>query len=210
MPHLEKFKADNKPINIPIRGFEGRPISYLRDPALIRVRHPAGQRFVDRRKLGQKKVRFDYELEMNPFLGDEDHRIFSPDGFYVEVDSADDIKQDYHLHPHSGVGGCALLRPMVDPVHKIIVTYHFDQTNLRWVRVITRLREDLPIVRPPANQHTTSPQYVFRSRGTRYIRKKQKVETLARRRFIANRTFRGRSGVSGAHGILGEFRSGLR
>lgn len=205
MPHLEEFKVDNRPITIPQRN-----ISYLRDPSFIPLVHLAGSKFVDRRALGQKKVRFDFELDMNPFFGDEEYKIFSPDGYYIEIDSADDIKQPYHLHPHGGTGGCSLLRPMVDPIKKIMVTYHFDQQNLRWVRTVTRLRKDLRIVRPPANQHTTSPQYVFRSRGTRYVRKKQKVQEMARRRFISNRIYRGSSGVSGAHGTIGEARGGLR
>lgn len=205
MPHLEEYKVDNTPISIPQRN-----ISYLRDPRFVPLGHPAGRRFHDPRELGQKKVRFDFELEMNPFFGDDDYRIFSPDGHYIEIDSADDIKQPYHLHPHSGVGGCALLRPMVDPINKIMVTYHFDHQNLRWVRTVTRLRKDLRIVRPPANQHTTSPQYYFKSRGTRYVRKKQKVQEMARRRFISNRIFRGRSGVSGARGTLGAVRGGFR
>lgn len=195
-----------KSINIP-----QRDIDYRRDPSLIHRRHPAGRRYTDSRQLKQQVTRFDFEAATNPLADKEGFLIQSPDDPFIKVDSADDITQSYTLPPSTGTWGCQFLRPFVDPVHKILVTYHFDHMNLQWVRMTTRLRPDLPIVQPPANQYVNSPQYYFSSRGSRYVRERQKVtEMNRRRRSISNRLFRGRAGTSGARGILGEFRGGLR
>lgn len=195
-----------KPINIP-----KRDVDFRRDPSLIHRRYIAGKRYHDPRQLRQQVMRLDFEADNNPLANKENYVVQSPDDTFIKIDSADNIKQSYTLPPSSGTWGCQLLRPYVDPVHNILVTYHFDHMNLRWVRMTTRLRPDLQIAQPPANQYVNSPQYYWSSRGSRYVRNRRKVtNTNRRRRSFSNRLFRGRAGTSGARGVLGEFRGGLR
>lgn len=184
-----------------------RNISYLRDPSLVTRRLPAGSRYRDPRQLRQLKVRFDLDAETNPWAGAPNTQIYSPWDKMVAIDSADDIRQPYYVHANTGREGFTVMRPMIDPVHKIMTTYHFDRVNLRWVRMVTRLRPDLPLPQPPANQLVNASLPYWSSRGTRYVRNRVRTPQAPVRRDIANRRYRDRSGVSGAHGILGEFRA---
>ncbi len=202
-----------KPINIPQRGKNGQVDSHRGGgvPNVPLQRHPAGRRYSDPRQLRQLKVRLDFEADTNPLAKEENFDVMSPDDEYIRIDSADEIIQPYTLPSSTGTWGCQLLRPFVDPIHNILVTYHFDHMDLRWVRMTTRLSPDLRIPRPPANQHTNSPQYYFGSRGSRYVRHKRKVTEMGRRKKShSNRLYRGRAGTSGARGTTGEFRGGLR
>ncbi len=195
-----------KSISIPKRN-----IDYRRDPSLIHRRHLAGPSYRDPRQERQLKVRFDFEADSNPLRDSENYHIISPEDSFIKIDSADQILQPYTLPPSSGTWGCQFLRPFMDAANKILVTYHFDHMNLRWVRMTTRLRPDLPIVQPPASQFTDGPRFYWRSRGSRYVRTKKKVQDInRRRRSTANRLYRGRAGTSGARGTTGEFRGGLR
>ena len=194
-----------KPINNPRRN-----ISYLRDVTLTPQIWPIGSGYHDDREFGPRHIRFDYDIDpvADPFVNDSTYDIYTPDTQYVEVDSANDVPQDYFLASFDG--NQTLLRPFIDPIHKILVTYHFDRRHLKWVRMVTRLRKDAPIVRPPAMQMVNSAQYYWGSRGRRYVRNKPKVQQIARPRFISDRVYEGRSGISGDHGIVGEFTSTLR
>jgi hypothetical protein len=168
----------------------------------------AGSNIPDRRQLGQKRVRLDFEADTNVLANNPTFDIQSPDDSVINIDSADHIPQNYTLPPSGGNAFCQLGRVFVDRVNKIMVTYHFDSVNVKWIRFVTRLRKDLPIPTPPANQYVSSAGYTFGSRGRRYVREKTKLSVQARRqRSISNRIFRNISGQSGeGAGITGEFR----
>jgi len=196
------------PINIPHRN-----ISYLRDPTLyskIPRASVAGSAYHDDRQLGPRHIRFDYDRDIasNPFVNDATYTIYSPEAQDIVIDSADDVPQNYFLPSYGG--GQTLLRPFVDPIHKILVTYHFDRKHLTWTRMITRLRKDITIPQPPAQQYNISPQYYYKSRGHRYVRAKPKIKQIARPRYISDRIYEGRSGISGEHSLIGEFWTGAR
>jgi len=167
----------------------------------------AGPNPPDRRQIEQKRVRLDFEADTNVLANNPTFDIQSPDASYITIDSADHIPQNYTLPPSGGTPLCQLGRVFVDRVNKILVTYHFDSVNIRWVKFITRLRKDLPIPAPPANQYVNSAGYTFGSRGRRYVRDKTKLSVQARRqKSISNRIFRNISGQSGeGAGITGEF-----
>jgi len=191
-----------RPIDVPQRN-----ISYLRDPSMVPKFWHGGSRYHDDRELGARKVRFEWDKSLDPCTNDPYFKIYTPEDDVIEVDSADDIKQNYVMHNFSTPDSGGLLRAMVDPVHKILVTYHFDRINLRWVKMVTRLRKDVEIVRPPANQLVSNAQYNWRSRGRRYLRKKPQVLQLPYSHSSANRAYYGKSGTSGSESSIGEFRS---
>jgi hypothetical protein len=101
----------------------------------------------------------DLDADTNPLAGAPNTQIYSPQDQYIAIDSADDVQQPYYLPSCTGREGFTLMRPMIDPVHKIMTTYHFDRINLRWVKMITRLRPDVPLPQPPANQYVHGAQY---------------------------------------------------
>jgi hypothetical protein len=202
-------------INIPHRN-----ISYLRDPTLltkIPQVWPAGVAYHDDRQFGPQHIRFDRGLDVGTeysFVQEGDTTIYSPDAQRIVIDSADDIPQNYYLPSHGGSapggGGTTLLRPIVDSIHKILVTYHFNRKDLAWIKMVTRLRKDVTLPLPPAQSYTTSPNYYYKSRGNRYVRNKQKVQQIGRPRYLSDRIWDGRSGISGDHGTIGEFFTGIR
>jgi hypothetical protein len=197
------------PINIPHRN-----VSYLRDPVLLSQltsKIPiSGPKYHDHRELGPRHIRFDYDVDAasNPFINDTTYTVYTPDNQDIVIDSADDVPQDYYMPSHGG--GQTLLRPFVDPIKKILVTHHFDRKHLTWVRMVTRLRKDVLIPQPPANQFNISPQYYFKSRGRRYVRTKTKVQQMIRPRYLSDRIYEGRSGLSGENASVGVFRGGFR
>jgi len=196
-------------INIPHRN-----ISYLRDPTLltkIPQGWPAGSTYHDDRQFGPRHIRFDRGFEVGTdysFVEQGDYTYYSPDAQDITIDSADDVPQNYYVPPHGD--GLTLMRPIIDPIHNILVTYHFDRKHLTWIRMVTRLRKDVTFPQPPAQQYTTSPNYYYKSRGNRYVRNRQKIEQIGRPRFISDRIWDGRSGISGAHDTIGEFFTGIR
>jgi hypothetical protein len=191
-----------------------RNVNYLRDPVLLAQTTSkvaiSGSQYHDPRELGPRHIRFDYDVDVisNPFINDTTYTVYTPDDQDITIDSADDIPQDYFLPPDGG--GQTLLRPFVDPVNKILVTHHFDRKHLTWVRMVTRLRKDVNIPRPPANQFNISPQYYYKSRGNRYVRYKPKVRQIARPRYLSDRIYEGRSGLSGEGMGVGVFNGGFR
>jgi len=197
-------------INLPRRN-----VCYLRDPVLLsqvasKVPISGSSNYHDHRELGQRHIRFDYDVDaaFNPFINDATYTVYTPDSQDIEIDSADDVPQRYTMPPDGG--GQTLLRPIVDPVNKILVTYHFDRKHLTWVRMVTRLRKDVNIPQPPGNQFTISPQYYYKSRGNRYVRQRLKVQQMVRPRYLSDRIYEGRSGTSGEGASVGVFRGGFR
>lgn len=194
-----------KPINFPKR----RNIA-IRDTRNRVHRQLAPELYQDPRHLEQKKFRLDFEAEANGLQGIGQYKIVSPENQNITIDSADEVLQVYTLPPGHNFG-CQALRPIVDYVNNILITYHFDRQNLRYVKFITRLRKDATFPQPPAGQFNANYLPYFGSRGTRYIRTKRSLAVdPKRRRSVSNRTYRGGSGVSGARGDLGAFRGGLR
>lgn len=197
------------PINIP-----HRDVNYLRNPALISQLTSqisiSGSKYYDKRELGPQHIRFDYDVDpdSNPFINDTTYTVYTPDDQDLVIDSADDVPQRYTMPPYGGPQ--VLLRPFVDPVNKILVTHHFDRKHLTWVRMVTRLRKDVNIPSPPANQFNISPQYYFKSRGNRYVRQKVKVQQIKRPRYLSDRVYEGRSGLSGEGMSVGVFQGGYR
>lgn len=207
MPH------DDREPRIPPR--QPLPIRYPRRPNTLptqgRTRNvPLNNPKREERQIteGQKKVRFSFEPGLNSLSDQPGFQFFSPEDDFIAIDSADDIIQEYVV-PSSGgdYGQHTLTKYFVDPVNKILVVYHFNHQENKWIRTTTRLRKDLPIPRPPVGQFNHFAQHVFGSRGQRYERDKQTVQRIDRRQSRANRIWRGRSGTSGARGSTG-FRRG--
>jgi len=146
-----------------------------------------------------KKIRIAFDPEMSPFDDDPNYKMLSPESPFIEIDSADEIAQEYTVPSTAGSHGQHTLpKYFVDPVNKILVVYYFNHQDNTWMRQVTRLRSDLHIPQPPVGQHTHNAQVVLGSRGTRYQRERANVKRVSRRRVISNRIYRGRSGISGA------------
>lgn len=194
-----------------------QPIQYPLRPSRISIggaglphKSPAPNKFVDRRREGLRHVRFDFRAEVNPLKDRSDYEIVSPEDFNITIDSANDQSQVYYLpsyHPR----GSQLLRPIVDRVNNIYITYHYDRMSQKWVKMITRLRKDLQFPSPPVTYTRDHVPY-YGSRGTRYVRYKRDIAGKhERRQSLWNRLFYGnKSGTSGVRYTLGPFATGSR
>lgn len=168
------------------------------------VVHPNPKRPDPQIVRGQKNVRFSYEPQNNNLSNSEDYIFQSPEDGYIEIDTADATMQEYVV-PSSGgsYGQHTLSKYFIDPVNKILVVYHFNHQDNKWIKTTTRLRKDLPIPRPPVGQFNHNAQQVYASRGSRYQIDREEFQRVERRRYISNRLWSGRSGRSGAHGRPG-------
>lgn len=188
---LERDKVV-KPIQYPQR--PNRIALETRPPIPGSVLDP--EAYTDPRRQGQIHVRFDYQADTNLLAQRTDYHVMSPDDHYIEVDSADEVPQVYYLPPSTSTG-IQTLRPIVDTVNNLYISYHFDHRNNRWFKMITRLRKDLHYPQPPVTYNANRVPY-YGSRGTRYVRFRKRVTIHGGPdQEIMNRVYFDRAGLSG-------------
>ncbi len=179
-----------KPIHYP-----ERPQVALRDPAPKMPVVPSDD-YKDPRRDGQVHVRFDYQADQNALAELDNYQVVSPDDHNISIDSANDVPQAYYLPP-STVTGIQTLRPIVDTVNNLYISYHFDHRNNRWIKMVTRLRKDLHYPQPPVMYNANRVPY-YGSRGTRYIRYKKRLSVNPKPdQETLNRVYFDRAGLSG-------------
>jgi len=183
-----------KPVNYP-----QRPNIALHDPA---PKMPVSQEgYKDPRRAGQIHVRFDYDAAGNALKDLPDYQVISPDDHNISIDSANDVPQAYYLPP-STTTGIQTLRPIVDTVNNLYISYHFDHRNNRWIKMVTRLRKDLHYPQPPVTYNANRVPY-YGSRGSRYVRYKKKLvpNTSQNDQEVLNRIYFDRAGLSGMEAV---------